>query len=254
MRKPLLIIAGLVLLFTAAAAQSNIWEIIGEFSKYHGQYGQALAQYGVGDTNVYIQGYSGITYSYYIKVDDAGYARLYLGRLLFPKIEIWTSEDTMNRVLASSDARAALTFAVNNGLVRIRGIGLDGMLKIAALKSALFAGAGQALGNLPGTWIQRAAGGPCGPIQYRTIPMGQTMSFIAVCAEGMTCRNGYCLRSIPPAQSGKKRPGEICIHGGECTTGNCLKIPYSGEWGSNSPATFMCSCKPFVLDTQSCLT
>lgn len=245
MKKPLIIIAGLILIFTAAAAQSNTGELIRELSKYHGPYSQTLGQYGIGDTNLYILRYSGTTFSYYIKVDNEGYARLYLGRLLFPKIEIWTTEEIIDKILTSTDPRAALTYAVKNGLVRIRGNGIDGMLKVNALKGALLIGAGQPLGNLPGTWVQRAAGGPCGPIQYRSVPMGQTMSFIAVCAEPMVCQSGHCIRKPPATQPGKKRPGEICNHGGECTTTYCVKIPYTGTYGSNSPATFACSCEQY---------
>ena len=45
-----------------------------------------------------------------------------------------------------------------------------------------------------------------------------------------------------PAQ-GKKEPGEICAHGGECRTGNCVGV------GMGPPWIYQCSCDPFRFTT-----
>jgi hypothetical protein len=45
----------------------------------------------------------------------------------------------------------------------------------------------------------------------------------------------------PPA--GKKNPGEVCQHGGECRTGNCVGV------GQGPPWVYECSCDPFKFTT-----
>lgn len=45
------------------------------------------------------------------------------------------------------------------------------------------------------------------------------------------------------APSGGKAVGEICAHGGECTTGNCVGV------GMGPPWTYKCSCDPFKFAT-----
>lgn len=243
MKKLLLVLA----LMLVCASAMTTRDLIKELSKSPNQYSATIAQYKIGTANLYLQGYNGMTYSYYLTN-----GQLHLGRLLLPKFEIWTTEGTLDSVLASPDPQAAASYAIKNGMIRIRATNLLDTLIINTIKAGLFAGPSTPPANPPGTWVQRAAGGPCGPIQYRTIPMGQTMSFIAVCAEPMVCQSGYCLRKPPATQPGTKRAGEKCNHAGECATGHCVKAPYSGTYGSSDPATFFCSCEEFRFVTIGC--
>jgi hypothetical protein len=50
-----------------------------------------------------------------------------------------------------------------------------------------------------------------------------------------------------PKQTAKLGVGEICQHGGECETGNCIY-----ESGQGPDRTYKCSCDPFKLDTAGC--
>ncbi len=47
--------------------------------------------------------------------------------------------------------------------------------------------------------------------------------------------------TAPPGQ--KKNPGDVCQHGGECRTGNCVGV------GSGPPWTYKCSCHPSRFET-----
>lgn len=54
----------------------------------------------------------------------------------------------------------------------------------------------------------------------------------------------FCIKAISTTgpQTGTKKAGEVCVHGGECTTGNCLGQP------SDQGIKYFCSCDPFKLD------
>ncbi|RME52996.1 hypothetical protein D6783_03185, partial [Candidatus Woesearchaeota archaeon] len=47
--------------------------------------------------------------------------------------------------------------------------------------------------------------------------------------------------------AGLRPAGEVCDHGGQCQSGNCI---YAGGEGANR--IYKCSCDPFKLDTTSC--
>ena len=92
---------------------------------------------------------------------------------------------------------------------------------------------------------------PCKPPTYQ-LPIKQC-AFEAERPRGYQaspltfCDGPYTGNTGPgPAPPGTKKPGEICQHGGECTTGNCV-----GE-GPPYGQVYKCSCNPFRLD-YSCL-
>jgi len=49
----------------------------------------------------------------------------------------------------------------------------------------------------------------------------------------------FCTEKEQPKQEQLKRVGEVCGHGGECETGNCVSV------GQGPPWIFECSCDPF---------
>lgn len=250
MKRTILVVAGIALLLTSALAAWTTRDFLKELSKSPNQYSATLSDYGIDRANLYIQGYSGNTFSYYIKD-----GRLYLGRLYSPKFEIWSTEATIDSILASSDPQSALSYALRNNLVRMRAMNIADVFTLNSAKTALMASAGIRPADLPGVYIQNQVGGICGPVTYTTAPIAHTVSFISQCGQGLVCFNGYCLResSVPqPQQPGKKRAGEKCNHGGECASTHCVKSPYSGSYGSYDPATFLCSCEEYRLVTTGC--
>lgn len=55
----------------------------------------------------------------------------------------------------------------------------------------------------------------------------------------------FCDVTVTETQvKGSKKPGEVCQHGGECATGNCIGI------GPDFGKVYQCSCDPFKLDTS----
>lgn len=56
---------------------------------------------------------------------------------------------------------------------------------------------------------------------------------------------GSCPAPTAP-EPGKKEPGEVCQHGGECRTGNCVGT------GQGPPWTYKCSCDPFRYEQTGC--
>lgn len=61
------------------------------------------------------------------------------------------------------------------------------------------------------------------------------------CAFGGT-KSGNCPAPVYPSQPANKLPGEICKHGGECTTGHCVGV------GPDYGKVFRCSCHMFSHD------
>lgn len=60
---------------------------------------------------------------------------------------------------------------------------------------------------------------------------------------------GFFIPDIDTTQIGAlKAVGEICDHGGECETGNCIYV-----YGEGPDRTYKCSCDPFVYDAVSCV-
>jgi hypothetical protein len=81
-------------------------------------------------------------------------------------------------------------------------------------------------------------GNPCNPPEYQVPikqcafdndrPRGNQAPPISFCETTTTTTN------IPP--KGTKKPGEVCVHGGECTTGNCLGLASHLIKASNTSA------------------
>ncbi|MBR9682273.1 MAG: hypothetical protein GOV02_01230 [Candidatus Aenigmarchaeota archaeon] len=58
---------------------------------------------------------------------------------------------------------------------------------------------------------------------------------------------GFFVPDIDVTQGTLNAVGEVCQHGGECDTGNCIYV--SGE---GPERTYKCSCDPMRFDTTSC--
>ncbi len=54
----------------------------------------------------------------------------------------------------------------------------------------------------------------------------------------------FCVDNPAPQQPTKKAVGELCAHGGECQTGNCVGV------GQGPPWTYRCSCNAFKYETN----
>lgn len=54
----------------------------------------------------------------------------------------------------------------------------------------------------------------------------------------------FCQDNPAPQQPSKKAVGELCAHGGECQTGNCVGV------GQGPPWTYRCSCNAFKYETN----
>jgi hypothetical protein len=65
-------------------------------------------------------------------------------------------------------------------------------------------------------------------------PRGSQAAPLDFCNQTVTVNTG--------SAKGTKRAGELCQHGGECATGNCLGQP------SDQGIKYFCSCDPFRLD------
>lgn len=88
---------------------------------------------------------------------------------------------------------------------------------------------------------------PCPENQFEIIP--QRCAYDAARKRGSQAPPlDWCeeIVAVNP-ESGKKKVGEVCQHGGECETGNCI---YVG--GQGAERTYKCSCDPFKYDAYSC--
>lgn len=84
---------------------------------------------------------------------------------------------------------------------------------------------------------------PCHPPEYQVVP--RQCAFDGERPRGSQAPPlDFCTTTTTtsaPTGRGAKKPGEICRHGGECTTGNCV-----GE-GPDYGKVYKCSCDPFRL-------
>lgn len=56
----------------------------------------------------------------------------------------------------------------------------------------------------------------------------------------------FCIPETEKPQPAKKSAGQICQHGGECNSGNCVGV------GQGPPWTYECSCDPFRFVPGNC--
>jgi len=59
--------------------------------------------------------------------------------------------------------------------------------------------------------------------------------------------DGSCVGELTYPESNTGKPGDICQHGGQCETGNCIY-----QSGQGADRIYKCSCDPYRLDTASC--
>jgi hypothetical protein len=280
MKKTLLVIAGLLLILTSAAAQSNTEELIKILMKKNGPYSQRMVLAGLGDASIFISRYDGRVHKFYTITDQkTGLARLRRGRKANTKITISTSEWVVDGILGSRNPQAAANNAMKTGLIKVTRpiFSFATAPIIVGLRGSQYAGPSNPLPQPSRTFTQNIPGQICGAAVVNLLPL------VIKCGPGLVCISGFCQRQIRPTTgtqtpsgrcyiaancgpehwcingrciskspggSTKKRPGEKCNHGGECVTTHCLKIPYSGSYGSYDPATFACSCDAFKYITS----
>lgn len=56
-----------------------------------------------------------------------------------------------------------------------------------------------------------------------------------------------CPKERDYPESGQGKPGDICQHGGQCETGNCIYVT-----GAGADRVYKCSCDPFKYTTIGC--
>jgi hypothetical protein len=79
---------------------------------------------------------------------------------------------------------------------------------------------------------------------FKKIKLGITKLFIgAILGRFQTPADIACSTETGEAQ-GLKRVGQVCQHGGECETGNCVGV------GQGPPWTYKCSCNAFKYETN----
>lgn len=165
------------------------------------------------------------------------------------------AECALDNVLKSDDKAGALAYLYDKGHLTI---GAHGVWRSIVFRVVMF-----------------FAGGAIEEASTEVDPTCPKKAVGELCNHGGECETGNCIGIIPGGvykcscdpfeydpytdsegncpnvpeypESETGQPGDICQHGGQCETGNCI---YSH--GEGAERTYKCSCDPFKLDTYSC--
>ena len=173
------------------------------------------------------------------------------GKNLSPTMELHTSEQILIGIAGAQDPVAALRAEWGKG-IEFRPVSIVANVKMLFVNVGFwFAGffmppALQPSTGKAGSICQN--GGECdsGNCLYVS-GQGADRLHKCSCEQFVLTIRDPCpqtIYNIP--QSSGKAIGELCNHGGECNSGNCIGV------GQGPPWTYKCSCDPFKYDAYSC--
>jgi len=164
-----------------------------------------------------------------------------------------TVEDCiLDNILASGSKMGAAAYAYKEKKLKLSAVGIWNNIKLAVLKP-IISGAMKKIAvevsldcpqnKNPGDVCQH--GGECNTGNCVGVGQGPPWTYRCSCdpfrfvggnTEG-ECPVGSDVAYEAP--DGPLGPGEVCRHGGECESGNCIGV------GQGPPWTYKCSCDPF---------
>ncbi|NTV24264.1 MAG: hypothetical protein HGA85_07915 [Nanoarchaeota archaeon] len=163
--------------------------------------------------------------------------------------EIVIAECDLNSVLGASDRAGAFIYMYLQGKAKIVPKGLWNLLKFASAKLLASGSLKKAAVPVESSCLKQNGdvcqhGGEC--VSKNCVGVGQGPPWTYKCSCDPFTFKTSCPAASQPAPSNpssKKPAGEICQHGGECTTGNCVGV------GQGPPWTYRCSCDAFKYVT-----
>lgn len=165
--------------------------------------------------------------------------------------EIIMTECQLDSILSSSSRYGAFAYLFTNGKVAIVAKGFWNQLKMrvarmffmGAMKKAAVAVETDCL-KMDGAVCQH--GGECKSGNCVGVGQGPPWTYQCSC-DPTTFKTNCAVPPVPVTNSNGKRPaGELCEHGGQCSSGNCVGV------GQGPPWTYRCSCETSRYSTTGC--
>jgi len=170
------------------------------------------------------------------------------GRRTTPEVtaKMMTSRQTIDAILASPNAGKAVIDAIQRGAIKIEYSSGAAAWRLRAMVGAANAGllgSAQQVSNGKPAGAVCAHGGECDSSNCVGDGIGGSTSWTYRCScdpYRYTTTGCKADSSLVPRT---KDNGQVCAHGGECQSGNCVGM------GQGPPWTYGCSCDPFVFRT-----
>jgi len=193
-----------------------------------------------------------------VTTEDRMLTSIELGGSDNPSYVAAIAECAFDNVLQSENMMGSLAFLYDSGHLSIGG---HGVLNTIILRVAtLFArGAIQDMGQETEVMCPPKAvgevcnhGGECttGNCIYVS-GQGAERTYRCSCDafkyDPYTDSQGNCPGEITYPETSTGKPGDVCQHGGQCETGNCIYVA-----GEGAGRIYKCSCDPFKFETYSC--
>ncbi len=166
------------------------------------------------------------------------------GRRTTPEVtaKMMTSRQTIEAILASTNPGKAVIDAIQRGTIKIEYSSGAAAWRLKAMIGAANAGLlGQAEqvsnGKPAGAVCQH--GGECDSSNCVGDGVGSPWTYRCSCNPYQYTTTGC--KADPSLVPSTKENGQVCAHGGECQSGNCVGM------GMGPPWTYGCSCDPFVF-------